>query len=92
MIDILGTLQQVNIFGLGHEPLIILFALIIALAVEQKDLREYGNFSGFAIIFMTVYSLAFVAGLATNQTLLFILGLLMLFPIISHSPNFKFGQ
>lgn len=58
-------ISSINIFGLGSDPIAIAFAIIMALAICQQEIKEkkYTNALG---VFIISYAIMFSTAIASN--------------------------
>lgn len=57
-----------NIFGLGSDPLFLIFAVVVSLIVTQKELRM-NDYTNTVIVFLMAYSSFFFVGVITSVPL-----------------------
>ena len=57
-------ISQVNIFGLGADPIAIAFALMVTVFINQK-LMQKGKYTNAVMTFLLTYGLMFAGGVAS---------------------------
>lgn len=59
-------IANINLFGLGSEPVGIIFSLLIATIVTNKKIREKKKYDDTGLAFLMVYAMTFVGGVSSS--------------------------